>query len=211
MKKSIAKKDPSLIYRQILEAATYEFADKGYAGARMDEIARRAKINKAMIYYHIGDKEALYATVLNATFGNIAAVMGESIDWEKSPSENLGVYFHTLSNSIQQNPRIPPIMLRETAAGGKNLPEGVVRSLSAIMEILAQILKKGVEKNEFHPASSLIVHFMMTGPLVFLKQMEVLIKQQISLLGPENIESRWPQDIRGELETLIFRAISVKE
>lgn len=211
MKKSIAKKDPSLIYRQILEAATHEFADKGYAGARMDEIARRAKINKAMIYYHIGDKEALYATVLNATFGNIAAVMGESIDWEKSPSENLGVYFHTLSNSIQQNPRIPPIMLRETAAGGKNLPEGVVRSLSAIMEILAQILKKGVEKNEFHPASSLIVHFMMTGPLVFLKQMEVLIKQQISLLGPENIESRWPQDIRGELETLIFRAISVKE
>jgi len=79
MTKPTAKKDASVMYRQILEAATNEFADKGYAGARMDEIARQAKINKAMIYYHIGDKEALYATVLNSTFGNMAAVMGENI------------------------------------------------------------------------------------------------------------------------------------
>ena len=211
MTKPTAKKDTSVMYRQILEAATNEFADKGYSGARMDEIARQAKINKAMIYYHIGDKEALYATVLNSTFGNMAAVMGENIKWGKSPTENLHVYFQTVSTSIQQNPRIPPIMLRETASGGKNLPEAVVWSLSAILETLSQIIKQGVENDEFHPASALIIHFMLISPFVFLKQMETLIKQQISLLGPENIGNQWPEDICQEIETLIFRAVLKKE
>jgi AcrR family transcriptional regulator len=204
------KKDASVIYRQLLEAATEEFADKGYAGARMDEIARKAKINKAMIYYHIGDKESLYAAVLNATFGNMAAVMEKNIIWEKPPAENLHVYFQTIGDSILQNPRIPPIMLRETASGGQNLPEAVVQSLSTILEILAQIIKQGVENNEFHPALALILHFMFISPFVFLKQMEALIKQQINLLGPENIGNQWPENMLHEIESLIYRAVLIK-
>jgi AcrR family transcriptional regulator len=163
-----------------------------------------------MIYYHIGDKEALYAAVLNSTFGNMAAVMEENIIWGKSPAENLHIYCQTIGDSIRQNPRIPPIMLRETASGGKNLPEAVVQSLSVILEILAQIIKQGVENNEFHPASALILHFMFISPFVFLKQMEDLIKQQISLLGPENIGNQWPENIFQEIEALIFRAVLKK-
>jgi len=204
------KKDKSSICDGILEAATKEFADKGYAGARMDEIARQAKINKAMIYYHIGDKEALYNTVLSSRFGNMAAAMGKNIIWDKRPSENLHIYIQTISQSIRENPQIPPIMLREAASGGKSLPEGVIQSFTIIFEILAQILKRGVEEKEFHPASSFIIHFMIVSPLLFLKQMEELVNHHISRLGPENILSIWPDDIPGEIETLVFRAISKK-
>lgn len=210
MAKTRSKKDKSDAYAQILKSATKEFANKGYAGARMDEIARQAKINKAMIYYHIGDKKSLYAAVLNSTFGNLAAMMQKSISWDKPPDENLKIYIHTVAEEIRKNPQIPPIMLRETASGGKNLPEEVIRSLTVILEMMAQIIKKGVEKNEFHPASSFIVHFMLISPLVFLKQMGPLIRRQINILGPENITSKWPDDISGEVERLIFRAVSKK-
>jgi len=47
----------------ILEVAKDVFAEQGFAGARVDEIARRAGVNKATLYYQIGDKKALYAEV----------------------------------------------------------------------------------------------------------------------------------------------------
>jgi len=210
MVKTKPKKDKSKIYDRILKSATKEFADKGFAGARMDEIARQAKINKAMIYYHIGDKQSLYDAVLSSTFGNMAAEISKNIVLDKEPAENLHIYIQTVSETIRKNPQIPPIMLRETAAGGKNLPEEVIQALTIILEILAQIVKQGVERDEFHSASSFIIHSMIVGPLLFLKQMEALIQQQIKIIGPENIISQWPDDICKEIETLIFRALSKK-
>jgi len=62
----------SLTTARILDAATDIFAEAGFNGALMDEIARRAGVNKAMIYYHIGAKEALYAEVLHGVIGHVA-------------------------------------------------------------------------------------------------------------------------------------------
>lgn len=50
---------------RILDAALAEFAAKGFAGARVDAIARRARINKAMLYHYFGSKEALFRAILN--------------------------------------------------------------------------------------------------------------------------------------------------
>ena len=56
--------DESDARERILAAAAEVFASVGFGGARIDDIAERAGINKAMLYYHVGDKERLYATVL---------------------------------------------------------------------------------------------------------------------------------------------------
>ena len=55
----------------ILEAATREFAEKGFGGARVDSIAARAGTNKRMLYHYFGDKEALYLVVLEEAYGRI--------------------------------------------------------------------------------------------------------------------------------------------
>jgi TetR/AcrR family transcriptional regulator len=54
----------------ILKAAASVFSESGFSGARVDEIAKRAGVNKATIYYHIGDKEKLYAEVISNVIGN---------------------------------------------------------------------------------------------------------------------------------------------
>jgi len=59
-----AQRDPARTRRRILEAAFKEFAGKGFAGARVDRIARRAAINKRMLYHYFGDKEGLWREVL---------------------------------------------------------------------------------------------------------------------------------------------------
>ncbi len=54
--------------RRILDAALHEFASKGFAGARVDEIAARADANKRMIYAYFGNKDALWLTVLTHAY-----------------------------------------------------------------------------------------------------------------------------------------------
>jgi TetR/AcrR family transcriptional regulator len=63
-RKAIAIRDPEKTSGRILAAALTEFAAKGFAGARVDAIARRAGINKRMLYHYFGDKEALFRAML---------------------------------------------------------------------------------------------------------------------------------------------------
>ena len=62
-RESVAR-DPERTRKRILEAASAEFAAKGFAGARVDAIARDASINKRMLYHYFGDKEGLFREVL---------------------------------------------------------------------------------------------------------------------------------------------------
>ena len=57
-------RDPARTRKRILDAASAEFAAKGFAGARVDAIAREASINKRMLYHYFGDKEGLFREVL---------------------------------------------------------------------------------------------------------------------------------------------------
>ena len=80
----------SLTTARILDAATDIFAEAGFNGALMDEIARRAGVNKAMIYYHIGAKEALYAEVLHGVIGHVADSISACIETGATPKQNCG-------------------------------------------------------------------------------------------------------------------------
>src|ERR1041384_3119744 len=59
---------------EILEVATHEFADLGYASARVDEIAAKTRTTKRMIYYYFGGKEGLYLAVLEQAYQHIRAL-----------------------------------------------------------------------------------------------------------------------------------------
>lgn len=65
------RRDPESTRRALLEAAIGEFAEKGLAGARVDEIAARAGVNKQLVYHHFGTKEDLYAAALEAVYAEI--------------------------------------------------------------------------------------------------------------------------------------------
>ena len=56
---------------RILNIAANEFARKGYDGARMDEIARRCKVNKNLIYHYFDSKDALFVAVLEQAYAKL--------------------------------------------------------------------------------------------------------------------------------------------
>src|SRR4051812_31933322 len=65
---SATRRDPDATKAKILAAAWHEFAQKGFAGARVDAIAARSGANKRMIYHYYGDKEGLFVAVLEAAY-----------------------------------------------------------------------------------------------------------------------------------------------
>ena len=65
------RSDPERTKREILHEARVEFAGKGFAGARIDEISARTATAKRMIYYYFGSKEGLYIAVLEEAYKGI--------------------------------------------------------------------------------------------------------------------------------------------
>jgi TetR/AcrR family transcriptional regulator len=67
------RRDPQGSRRALLDAAIAEFAGKGPAGARVDEIARRAGVNKQLVYHYFGNKDDLFRAALEEVYGQIRA------------------------------------------------------------------------------------------------------------------------------------------
>jgi AcrR family transcriptional regulator len=89
----------------LLEASGIEFAQSGIGGARIDKIAERAGVNKASIYTYFGNKEDLFAAVLEARLGELAeqvvvrsedvpAYLGELFDFLCEHPEIVRLYEH---------------------------------------------------------------------------------------------------------------------
>ena len=83
-------RNPERTQERIFKAAFKEFAGKGFAGARVDSIARRAGINKRMLYHYFGDKEALFREVLRRKMAQRLAWGAATPD---EPAESLPYWF----------------------------------------------------------------------------------------------------------------------
>ncbi len=194
--------------RRILEAAADVFAEAGFAGARIDEIARRAGVNKAAIYYHVGDKEALYGRVLHDVFAEAYGRVRRDVDAAPSPEEKLRAYIRNVARTVEGNPHMPRILLREVAGGGIHFPESVVREMAALIQILSEVLAEGRETGVFGPAIPVVIHMMIIGTTVMVRASKP-IRDRFEVF-PESIrtlEARLPQGVAGAVEPLILNAV----
>lgn len=72
-KSRVAKRDAAATREKILQAAIFEFSDKGLNGARTADIARRARCNIRMVYHYFESKDRLYIAALERVYGQIRA------------------------------------------------------------------------------------------------------------------------------------------
>jgi AcrR family transcriptional regulator len=152
---------------RILRAAAAEFAARGYAGATMDRLARTARLNKAMIYYHFPSKAALYREILNDMFGavreRVTAVAGSAAP----PREKIRRYVAAIAGEAEARPHFPPIWLREVAEGGAHIDQATVHYVRDVLGALRAILDEGVRAGRFRRVNPLVLHGGIVAPLMF--------------------------------------------
>ena len=147
---------------EILDIATLAFGEKGYDGARVDEIAKAAGVNKATLYYRIGDKDAVWAAVLKNIFGAKVDQLEDMLANIEAPEDRLRAFAQIVVKEKTPE-RFGAIMLREIAGGGRNLPDEVLPMMGRIVGILEQIVTQGVEEGVFKPTNPFLLHMALVG------------------------------------------------
>ncbi|MBT3310944.1 MAG: TetR/AcrR family transcriptional regulator [Desulfobacterales bacterium] len=193
---------------KILKAATQVFSEVGFAGARVDEIAQRAGVNKATIYYNTGDKKTLYARVLQKISGEMYAHPSENIEKVLTPVGQLKAYVRNIANVIDRNPALPNIILWEHASGGKNFPEEASIEIAKMIEMLINILKEGEKQDIFIKTSPILIQFMIMGSFMLYKTSNPIRKMHTAF--PREVkksESNLSGTIADEIEKYILKAV----
>jgi AcrR family transcriptional regulator len=154
--------------RRILDAAAQAFADHGFEGAGVDDIARRAGVNKAMLYYHVGDKAALYAAVTAEYLGRIRRAIEAELRAARTPVEGLRAIQRAFLAVFEARPAFPRLMLREIASGGEHLPAEALAGMAGVMALTRRVVEEGQEDGSFRAVDPLLTHLLVVGSALFI-------------------------------------------
>jgi AcrR family transcriptional regulator len=147
---------------RILTAAKHEFSEKGFDGARMGAIAKKAKANQALIHYYFESKEKLYEKVLLRLFGveQNTRIINFFDKKNLNPSERLYMEIYFLVNLYigPKDPDFERILLMQI---GNNGLERVISIINKFIlpqfEFMENNLKEGVNSGEFEISNTMYV------------------------------------------------------
>lgn len=152
---------------KILSAALDEFAAKGLAGVRVDEIARLAGVNKAMIYYHFASKEALYKALFQAELEQlkqeIAALMGQR---DPASKAEMTAAVYELIEYVASKKKILSVLMSGVVLQGGDQAQ-FFQLLDVATAAGLDIVQEG--KRKAKPKTDEILHELFTGllPLIY--------------------------------------------
>jgi TetR/AcrR family transcriptional regulator len=177
--KSGSRGEPEKTRAAILKAALEEFSHEGVTGARTDEIARRAGVNKALLYYYFKDKEGLYAAALEQVFSGLhERVISVLERTDLPPRERLLLYARTHFDYIASAPVYPRLVQREfMRTSGRALSPAASRIMERhgkpLYSSLEKLIEDGIAAGDFRrldPAQTVtsiiatIVYYFITMP-----------------------------------------------
>ncbi len=198
-------KHPATIER-ILATAERLFAERGLAGARTDQIARAARVNKALLYYYFRSKEKLYAAVLDSLFSQLVAVIESALSSPAPPRLRLMAYVDTYFKFILGHQNYPRLVQRELMEGGKHIVRITQQYLLPIQLELTGILEAGIREGDFRPVDAVQTIMSVNAMIVSYFAIAPVLSQVLGrdALDPQAVSAR-RQAILDFLDHALFR------
>jgi TetR/AcrR family transcriptional regulator len=144
--------------QKILEAARLEFIEKGKAGARMQNIAQNAGVNKALLHYYFRSKDKLYEEVLKETMTKLWSTLHNNLQGTENSGNDLRVLIRmivtTFINTIKENPECVRMFLRELVDGSQTIPrilDQVIASFGNLPQRIFAAMGSGIKRGEIKP------------------------------------------------------------
>ncbi|WP_331436626.1 TetR/AcrR family transcriptional regulator [Gordonia sp. w5E2] len=168
--KSELQRDPERTRAELLDIATEVFAESGYSGARVDEIAERTRTTKRMIYYYFGGKEGLYLAVLDRAYRGIRQAEQKLRVDHADPIEAIRRLAEvTFDHHIDNDDFIRLVSIENIHRGDfirrlTDLPQLSAPATSLLDEILADGRAAGLFRTD---VSALDVHLVISSYCVF--------------------------------------------
>ena len=180
----------------ILQAAAYEFAEHGIAGARTDAIAREARVNKALLYYYFKDKETLYGAVLDGAFAGLKNSVFQVLNGELPPREKILAYAGAYFDFIASNQVYPRLMQREMMRAREGQSSHVDKIIKLYIQPIflrvSEVLRQGIAEGYFRSVNP--AHFVQSivAMIVFYFSSAPMMQKIVGFnpLTPERIAER---------------------
>jgi len=172
------RRDPERTKLEILAVATQEFADRGFAGARVDEIAAQTRTTKRMIYYYFGSKELLYITALEKAYEAIC-ITEQSVDIDNlDPIQAVRKLAELTFDRHEANPNFSRLVSHEnmqraqfiTAGGGfPGLDRPVIKMLQQALDQgrLEGAFRRDIDVFDVHMLISSFCFFRINNQYTF--------------------------------------------
>ncbi|WP_238439497.1 TetR/AcrR family transcriptional regulator [Microbacterium sp. JZ31] len=164
------QRDPERTRAELLDVATEVFAEQGYSGARVDDIADRTRTTKRMIYYYFGGKEQLYLAVLERAYRGIREAERVIHVGDLAPTDAIRrIAELTYDHHVRHSAFIRLVMIENIHRGE------FIRRIDAIRELgqpavglLDEILQRGRAEGLFRSdVEAFDVHMLISSYCVF--------------------------------------------
>lgn len=163
-------RDPDRTRAEIIEVATHEFADQGYAGARVDEIAAKTRTTKRMIYYYFHGKEGLYLAVLEQAYQHIRSLEQQLDVDHLPPVEALRQLAELTFDHHESHQDFVRLVAIENIHYAQHLLRSSSREVLAApaLDVLTRIMERGRTAGLFRDdLDALDVHMIISAFCVF--------------------------------------------
>jgi AcrR family transcriptional regulator len=154
----------------LLEAGAHLFPERGFDGVSVEELAARARINKALISYHFGGKRGLYVAVLESAFADMAERLQRIDEGATDAREGLHRFFGAFAGMLRERPDFSALFLREAVSTG--IDPAVVPHLLEIMAVTRRLAQRGHREGLFRAVDPVLFHFGLVGALAFFSATE---------------------------------------
>lgn len=139
-----------LTRERILAAAEAEFSEKGFYGARVDEIAEAADINKRMLYAHFGSKEGLYTKALLSVYERLADCERQFMIEGLDPVASIRNIVHVSFRFLVENPDFVRMLMWENLNRATAIPkDDLVKLKAPTFDYMRRQIRRGVELGIF--------------------------------------------------------------
>jgi len=145
------RRDPAATRKKLLTAARREFSRNGLAGARVDEIAARAGVNKQLVYHYFGDKDALYLAVLEWVYEEIRAKERELNLAGLLPEQAITKLIESSFDHLAEHPDFIVLLNDENRGGARHVrgSKKLEAMHSPLVSMVSKILGEGVRTGVF--------------------------------------------------------------
>jgi AcrR family transcriptional regulator len=200
-------RDAAATRERILKAAELEFAKKGLAGARVDEIAERAKINKRMLYVYFGNKEDLFLAVLEEAYADIRRAETRLELEHLEPAEALATLVRFTWSYYLKHPEFLRLVNSENlhrarhlkrSARIKDMHSPFIRMIGDLLEhgVASGVFRAGIDPNQLYISIAALGYYYLTN------------RHTLSVIYGRNLGAAPALDERlAAIEDMVFRTV----
>ena len=210
--KAKGERNPEATRNSLLDAAGVLFAERGYDGARVDEICAAAGVNKAMVSYHFRGKDGLYQEVLRRDFSPVAESMIALRSEKLPPDEKLRRFIRIFGEMHAKRPALSRMVIREILSSGRHLDATLLPRFVEVFRTLIEIIESGCRTGVFRKVDPLLTHQSITGALVFyflVAPFRERLLQEGRVPWAKKLPP--PDEYIRHVETLILRGLAAEE